>query len=54
MKRPKHESETRLWSPMDHSRKVQYIVFLWQLYEVCLVQIEEQMGDNPLDIPFEI
>jgi len=40
---------------IDHSCKVHYIVFIWKLlYEVCLVQIKEQMGDNPLDIPFQI
>jgi hypothetical protein len=40
---------------IDHSCTVHYIVCIWKLlYEVCLVQIKEQMGDNPLDIPFQM
>ena len=40
---------------IDHSCKVHYIVFIWKLlYEVCLVQIKEEMNDNPLNIPFQM
>ena len=50
-----NQNEMRKLSWITHRSFPQSPVhfFLWQ-YEVCLVQKEEQMGDNPLDIPFQI